>query len=157
MRFNNLSHDDKHEVQKTVLKCVKAVGGRNHFLSMIESIKDHDKHPLLNKTGKFHFKHGTITWGKEIFKDKIKSIKEMISQHFDTNLLTIKKEKLNKEIKNCIKTMGKLEFVIETKDGGEFKFTPFVTISEKNVEINPLFQIIFFDGIHNTKKIIDYK
>jgi len=157
MKFNNLSHEEKLETQKLVLKCMEVVGGRNHFLGMIESIKDASQHPLLNKTGKLHYSNGTISWGKQIFKEKVFALKDMFIQHSDDNILTIKNEKLNKEIKNCLKTMGKLEFIIVSKDGNEFKFSPFNTISETNVESTPLFQIIFFDSLNNTKRIIDYK
>ncbi len=157
MKFNNLSHEEKLETQKLVLKCMEAVGGRNHFLGMIESIKESAQHPLLNKTGKLHYSNGTIAWGKQIFKEKVFALKDMFIKHQDDNILTINNEKLNKEIRNCLKTMGKLEFVITSKDDAEFKFLPFKTISETNVETTPLFQIIFFDSLNNTKRIIDYK
>ena len=157
MKFNNLSHEEKLETQKLVVKCMEAVGGRNHFLSMIESIKDSAQHPLVNKTGKLHYSNGTISWGKQIFKEKVFALKDMFIKHQDDNILTINNEKLNKEIRNCLKTMGKLEFLITSKEGNEFTFLPFNTISETNVETTPLFQIIFFDSLNNTKRIIDYK
>jgi len=157
MKFNNLSHDEKLETQKLVLKCMEAVGGRNHFFGMIESIKEASQHPLLNKTGKLHYPNGTISWGKQIFKEKVFALKDMFIKHTDDNILTIKNEKLNKEIRNCLKTMGNLEFVIISSEGEEFKFFPFNTINETNVESSPLFQIIFFDSLNNTKRIIDYK
>ena len=157
MKFNNLSHEEKLETQKIVLKCMEVVGGRNHFLGMIESIKESAQHPLLNKTGKLHYSNGTISWGKQIFKEKVFALKDMFIKHQDDNILTINNEKLSKEIRNCLKTMGKLEFVITSKDDAEFKFLPFKTISETNVETTPLFQIIFFDSLNNTKRIIDYK
>ena len=157
MKFNNLSHEEKLETQKLVLKCMDAVGGRNHFLGMIESIKESTQHPLLNKTGKLHYSNGTINWGKQIFKEKVFALKDMFIKHHDDNILTISNEKLNKEIRNCLKTMGKLEFTITSTEGNDFKFLPFNTISETNVESTPLFQIIFFDSLNNTKRIIDYK
>ena len=157
MKFNNLSHDEKLEIQKIVIKCMNAVGGRNHFLGMIENVKESSQHPLLNKTAKYHFETGTISWGKQIFKEKIFALKNMFIQHTDDNILTVKNEKLNKELRNCIKTMGKLEFIIQPKEGDAFTFTPFHTISEENIEASPLFQIIFFDSLNNTKRILDYK
>ena len=157
MKFNNLSHEEKLETQKLVLNCLDIVGGRNVFLGMIEDIKGLTQHPLLNKTGKLHYKMGTITWGKQIFKEKVVALKEMFIQHADDNILTIKNPKLQKEIENCLKTMGKLEFVVESKEGNSVSFAPFKTINEQNIEATPLFQIIFFDSINNTKRILDYK
>jgi len=157
MKFNNLSHDKKLEIQKLVINCMDTLGGRNYFLGMIEDIKDAKQHPLLNKTSKFHFKHGTISWGKEIYKDKVMAIKNMLIKFSDDNILTIKDDKLQKDIKNSIRTLGKLTYTINIKDGNDYTFSSFNTISEDNVEIDTMFQIIFFDSINNTKYILDYK
>jgi hypothetical protein len=157
MKFNNLSHDEKLSVQKKVLEVLEKVGGKNHFLGMIEDIKNASQHPLMNKTGKYHFPNGTITWGKQVFKEKVLALKTMFIQHDDDNILNIKNIKLQKEIQNCIKTLGKLVFIIETKDGAKFEFKPFVTINETDIEIDPIFQVLFFDSINNTKRILDYK
>jgi len=157
MKFNNLSHEEKLDTQKEVLKCMEIVGGRNHFLGMIEDIKESSQHPLLNKTAKLHYSNGTISWQKQIFKEKVFALKNMFIQHQDDNILAISNEKLQKEIQNCLKTMSKIEFIIESKDGQKFSFVPFKTINDTNVETTPLFQIIFFDSLNNTKRIIDYK
>ena len=157
MKFNKLSHEEKLEVQKLVVDCMDRLGGRNYFLAMIEDIKEAKQHPLLNKTSKFHFKYGTISWGKEIYKDKVVAIKNMLIKYSDDNILAIKDEKLQKEIRNSIKTMGKLIYTISIKDGNEYTFNSFNTISEDNVEIDTMFQIVFFDSINNTKYILDYK
>ena len=56
--------------------------------------------------------------------------------------------------------MAKLEFVVKNKDkkdGEGFSFKPFNTINDDLIEFNPLFQIIFFDSVNNTKKILKYK
>lgn len=157
MKFNNLSHDEKLEIQKKVVELLEILGGKNHFLKLIEDIKESAQHPLMNKTGKYHFSNGTITWGKQIFKEKVVALKNMFIQHQEDNMLAIKNDKLQKEIQNCIRTVGKLNFVLETKEANRFEFQPFVTIDETNVEVNPLFQVIFFDSINNTKRILDYK
>jgi len=157
MKFNNLSHDEKLEIQKKVLELLEILGGKNHFLKLIEDIKESSQHPLINKTGKYHFSNGTIRWGKQIFKEKVVALKNMFIQFHEDNLLTIKNAKLQKEIQNTIKTLGKLTFIIETKEGNKFEFQPFITINETNVEVNPIFQVIFFDSINNTKRILDYK
>ena len=156
MKFNNLSHENKLKIKEIVLNCMNTVGGVNYFLGMIENIKESKQHPLTNKTGKYHFENGTITWGKQIFKEKVIALKNMLIQHDDDNILTVSNEKLNKDIRNSVKTLGKLEFIIQIKDGNEFKFKPFNTIDQDNVELDPLFQIIFFDSLNNTKKILQY-
>ena len=157
MKFNNLSHDEKLDVQKLVVDCMDTLGGRNHFLGMIEGVKEAKQHPMLNKTGKFHFPSGTISWGKEIYKDKVVTLKNMLIASDNDNILGCDDDKMKKNINNVIKTLGNLEFTIQIKDGNEFKFKPFSTVSDDNVELDPFFQIIFFDSLNNTKRILSYK
>jgi len=157
MKFNNVSHDEKLDIQKLVLNTIETIGGQNYFLAMIEDVKESKQHPLLNKTGKYHFKNGTITWGKEIYKDKVMALKNMLISHQDDNILKVENPKLQKDIQNTVKTLGRLEFVVHIKGEEKFTFKPFNTISEDNVELAPLFQIIFFDSLNNTKKIMTYK
>lgn len=158
MRFNNLSYDDKLELQKSLNSFVEFIGGKHKFLSMIESIREASNHPLTNKTGKFHFSGGFIVWGKEIYKDKIITLKNMIISYTDDNLLEIEDNKLQKKIVNIIKTFANIKFIVTlTKTKQTFEFEPFYIKSETNIEINPLFQIIFFDGITSIKKILDFK
>jgi hypothetical protein len=157
MKFNNLSHDEKLDIQKLLINASKAIGGKNHFFTMIEDIRESKQHPLMNKTGKLHFKGGTITWGKEIFKDKIEVLQEVIRMSHGDNLLEIEKPKLKKQTLNSARTLVKLKFKVEYKGEKGFEFIPFSKLTEDYLEIDPLFQVIFFDSIQNTKKIFKYK
>ncbi|MEA3315031.1 MAG: hypothetical protein U9Q30_04175 [Campylobacterota bacterium] len=158
MKFNNLSHDEKLDIQKELLSIIDIMGGKNHFLGLIESVKELKQHPLLNKTAKYHYPTGIISWKKEIYKDKILAIKHfLIKNSEEDNLLNIKETKLQKNIINSIHTVGKLTFTIKTKDDKEYQIKPFNTINDKYIQLNTIFQIIFFDSINNTKKILSYK
>lgn len=158
MKFNNLSHNEKLDIQKELLSIIDIMGGKNHFLGLIEHIKELKQHPLLNKTAKYHYPTGIISWNKEIYKDKILAIKHFLIKNSDeNNLLNIEEIKLKKSIINTIHTVGKLTFTIKTDDNKEYQIKPFDTIDDKNIQLNPIFQIIFFDSINNTKKILSYK
>jgi len=157
MKFNNLSHEEKLEIQKELQEYIDKIGGKNYFFSLLENIRDSKQHPLLNKTAKYHFENGTISWGKEIYKDKVVTLKKVIIAATCENILEIDDLKLKKDMLNTIKTLGKLEFEVKVKNETIFKFKPFTTVSEDNIELNHLFQIIFFDSINNTKKILAYK
>ncbi|MEA3498363.1 MAG: hypothetical protein U9R16_04805 [Campylobacterota bacterium] len=157
MKFNNLSNEEKLKIQKIVFNCMETIGGRNYFLGMIESVKEAKQHPLLNKTSKCHFQNGTIQWGKEIYKDKVVTLKNMLIASDKDNILDCDDAKMKKNIINVVKTLGKIEFTIKTKETEGFVFKPFNTIDENTVELDPLFQIIFFDSLNNTKRILDYK
>ena len=157
MRYNNLSQEEKKELQEIVLDYSNKIGGKNYFLQMIENIRESKQFPLLNKTAKFHYNSGTISWKKEIYKEKIKAIKSILKAIPEDNLYNCKEIKLKKEITNTIKTLGKLEFIVkpnDSKDGEGFTFKPFNTIDSNNVEFTPIFQIIFLDSVNNTKKIL---
>ena len=157
MKFNNLSHEEKLEIQKNLKEYMDKIGGKNYFFSMIENIKDSKQHPLLNKTAKYHFENGTISWGKEIYKDKVTTLKKVVIASTSENILLLDDIKLKKDLMNTIKTVGKLEFIVKIKGEIVFQFSAFKTISEDNIELNHLFQIIFFDSINNTKRILSYK
>ncbi len=160
MRFNNLSHDEKIDIQKELNDCIEKLNGQFNFFRMIEDIRESKKHPLSNKTGKLHFKTGTISWDKHIFEDKIDVLKKVVINAPKNNLLSVENDKLRKQLVNAAKTMAKLEFVVKNKDkkdGEGFSFKPFNVINDDSIEFNPLFQIIFFDSVNNTKKILKYK
>lgn len=160
MRFNNLSHDEKLDLQKKLNEAIEKVGGQFNFLKMLEGVREAQRHPLTNKTGKFHFATGTINWDKHIYEDKIDVLKQVVINAPKNNLLSVEKDKLRKQLLNAAKTIVNLEFVVKNKnikDGEGFSFKPFQTITDDNIEFDPLFQIIFFDGVNNTKKILKYK
>jgi coenzyme F420-reducing hydrogenase delta subunit len=160
MRFNILSHDEKLDLQKKLLNKIDLIGGKFNFLTMLEDIREGQKHPLSNKTGKCHFKSGTITWDKHIFEDKIDVLKQIAINAKENNIFLIENEKLKKQALNTIKTMINLEFEVKNKnekDGEGFSFNPFIKNSDEDIEFDPIFQIIFLDSINNTKNILKYK
>lgn len=160
MKFNQLSHDEKLDLQKKINDTIEKVGGQFNFFKMLEDVREVKRHPLSNKTGKFHFESGTINWDKHIYEDKIDVLKQALINASKSNLLSIDKEKLKKQVKNTAKTIVKIEFTIKnnnSKDGEDFSFKPFLVLEENTIELDPLFQIIFFDSINNTKNILKYK
>lgn len=160
MKYNDLSHEQKLQLQKKLNETIEKVGGQFNFFKMLEDIREAKKHPLSNKTGKLHFSSGTISWDKHIYDDKIDVIKQALINAPKSNLLSIEKEKLKKQLINSAKTIVKLQFILKNKkssDGEGFCFNSFETLNDQAIEFDPLFQIIFFDSINNTKKILNYQ
>jgi len=157
MRFNTLCHDDKLDIQKKLLNFVEQLGGLGVFYTLLDDTREPKQHPLLNKTAKLHFKYGTISWGKTIFKEKIDTIFSILKVVQDDNLLNVEDQKLKKAILNSVKTIGNLIFTIELKDKQPIEIKPFIKKSDDNIELDPIFQIVFFDSINNTKRILKYK
>ena len=81
----------------------------------------------------------------------------MLISSDNDNILDCKDDKMKKSIINMIRTLSKQEFTIEVTDGNSISFKPFNSISDDNVDLDPLFQIIFFDSLNNTKRILSYK
>ena len=75
---------------------------------MIEDIRESKKHPLSNKTGKLHFKTGTIAWDKHIFEDKIDVLKKVVINAPKNNLLSVENDKLRKTASKCCQDYGKV-------------------------------------------------
>jgi hypothetical protein len=81
----------------------------------------------------------------------------MLISNDDDNILKTDNQKIKKDLINTIKTLGNLEFIIHVNNEKVFNFKPFNTINNDNVELNHFFQIIFFDSLNNTKRILTYK
>ncbi|MEA3353501.1 MAG: hypothetical protein U9Q33_06780 [Campylobacterota bacterium] len=160
MRFSKLNHEEKLELQKLLSNTIEALGGQFNFFTMLEDIRESKKHPLSNKTGKLHFKTGTISWDKHIFEDKVDILKQITIKCKEDNILSVENEKFKKQILNTAKTISKLEFTVNNKTNEASNllvFKAFKTLDNENIEFDPIFQIIFLDSINNTKNILKYK
>lgn len=160
MKFNLLTHEEKIDLQNKLNDCIEKVGGQFNFFKMIEDVKELPRHPLTNKTGKFHFATGTINWDKHIFEEKVEVLKQAIINAQSNNLLDLQKEKLKKQLINAARTIVNLEFTVKNKnikDGDGFSFKAFLKMDDETIQFDPLFQIIFFDSVNSTKNILKYK
>ena len=75
--YNLIDNDKKQVLKNQLIKNATSIGGKNHFLSLIESIRMARPHPLLAKDASFRFNKGSIKWGKVIFKDKVNLLMSM--------------------------------------------------------------------------------
>ena len=121
---NSLDVDKKLELKNQITDYAKLCGGKNHFLSLIESLRKSHPNPLMSKDASFSYEKGTVKWGKVIFKEKVILLIDIINKSSeDNNLMPNEKIKGYKTIRNLLRTIGPMKFVVSpknTKDGKGF-------------------------------------
>lgn len=159
--FNTLSTSNKKLQHEKFLASANNFGGKNFFLQLLEEIRDHKTHPLLETNNAFHIDLGSISWNKSIFKSTLDLlIKARINEGKQGNLLPKKDEKNHKKVLNVIRTMKPIVFHVKPanpKDGSGFFFQAFDIIDEKTTLLNPIFDALFFSSIESVKKVLNYK
>jgi len=159
--FNNLTDTQKLHFHTILMTAANNYGGINFFLQLIEALRESSPHPLTSRHQDFLFDLGDIRWGKTIFKDKIELIKERrISRAKEESFLPLEEEKKYKKILNLIRTLEPITFSVRPSlrdDGEGFDFKAFETDENKQVQLNPLFEALFFCSVDTVKQILNYK
>ena len=157
--YNSLDDLTKQNLKKEINDCALALGGKNHFLHLLEEIRKERHHPLMAKNSSFRFSYGTVKWGKVIFKDKVHLLIKMTKdQENNGNLMPKKGDKKYKTVMNLLRTLGPMKFEIRpknNKDGDGFNLHPFDIIDENISHLNFMFDIVFFLPIHIVKQVFN--
>ena len=157
--YNSLDDLTKQNLKKEINDCALALGGKNHFLHLLEEIRKERHHPLMAKNSSFRFSYGTVKWGKVIFKDKVHLLIKMTKdQENNGNLMPKKGDRKYKTVMNLLRTLGPMKFEIRpknNKDGDGFNLHPFDIIDENTSHLNFMFDIVFFLPIHIVKQVFN--
>ena len=78
VNYNALDKKDKHDLKSQLTDHAALLGGKNHFLTLIEGLRNAHPNPLMAKDKMFRFKKGSIKWEKSIFKDKVQILEQII-------------------------------------------------------------------------------
>ena len=153
--YDSIDNDKKQVLKNQLIKNATSIGGKNHFLSLIEGIRMARPHPLMAKDASFRFNKGSIKWGKVIFKEKVNLLMSLIN---DSNIILMPKkgDSKYKIIRNLMNTIGPIKFEVRPKnikDGDGFTFN-FVEIIDKNrCKLSFMFEVLFVLPIKLIKKI----
>ena len=71
INYDSMDIDEKEVLKKQLIKNATSIGGKNHFLSLIEAVRMSRISPLRVKEASFRFDKGLIKWNKVIYKDKV--------------------------------------------------------------------------------------
>ena len=157
--YESLDDEKKLDLKNKVIKNATSLGGKNHFLSLIESLRVSHPHPLMSKAASFSFDKGIIKWKKIIFKEKVDLLIRLSRDNDrDGNLMPKDGERNYKTIINLLRTIGPMEFEIRpknSKDGDGFVLRPIDIVDDNTCHINFMFEVLFFLPIQLVKKIFN--
>jgi len=155
--YNSLDNSTKQNLKEQITNCAFEIGGKNHFLSLIEEIREERIHPLLSKDASFRFSHGLVKWGKVIFKDKVDLLVTITKdREKNKNLMLKKGDKNYKTIMNFLRTLGPITFEVQPKnkkDGDGFNLKAFDIVDENTSHLNFMFDVVFFLPLYIVKKL----
>jgi len=157
--YESLDDEKKLDLKNQIIKNATSLGGKNHFLSLIESLRVSHPHPLMSKAASFSFDKGIIKWKKIIFKEKV-DLLIRLSRDNDRNgnLMPKNGERNYKTIINLLRTIGPMEFEIRpknSKDGDGFLLRPIDIVDDNTCQINFMFEVLFILPIQLVKKIFN--
>ena len=157
--YNSLDDLTKQNLKKEINDCALALGGKNHFLHLLEEIRKERHHPLMAKNSSFRFSYGTVKWEKVIFKDKVHLLIKMTKDRENNgNLMPKIGNRKYKTVLNLLRTLGPMKFKIRpknNKDGDGFNLHPFDIIDENTSHLNFMFDVVFFLPIHIVKQVFN--
>ena len=155
--YDSLDKDKKQDLKNQLTKYASSIGGKNHFLSLVEAIRISRPHPLMAKEACFRFNKGNIQWEKVIFKEKVNLLIKLIRDNDRNNNIMPKDGDRNyKTVMNLLRTIGPMKFEIRpknSKDGDGFTLSPIKIIDKNTCEINFMFEVLFFLPIQLIKKM----
>jgi len=161
MNFNHLDSQMKQKLHEEVLANANSLGGINFFLQLIDDIKKEKNPPLLNKSAKYHFSKGQVTWSKSIYKDTLVLLQDTIrAVEKDENFFESLKPRVQKTTTNMMRALKPVTIEVTPKDsanGEGFSFNIIDSSDENNIHISMMYRIIFFYNIDFAKQALAYK
>ena len=69
--YDSIDNDQKQILKKQLIENASSLGGKNHFLCLVETIRISGLNPLMSKDASFRSKKSIVKWKKVIYKDKV--------------------------------------------------------------------------------------
>ena len=155
--YDSIDNDKKQVLKNELIKNATSLGGKNHFLSLIEAIRMAHPHPLIAKDASFRFNKGFIKWEKVIFKEKVNLLMTLINnKDSNLNLMPQKGSRNYKKIRNLMRTIGPIKFEVRPKnikDGNGFIFNLIEIMDKNTCQLSFMFEVLFILPIKLIKKI----
>ena len=157
--YDSIDNDQKQILKKQLIENASSLGGKNHFLSLVETIRISGLNPLMSKDASFRSNKSIIKWKKFIYKDKVNLLMKIIqdSEH-NQNLIPKKGHAHYKVIKNLVRTVSSIRFEVNpknNKDGDGFIFNFINIIDENTCRLSFMFEVMFILPVKLIKKIFN--
>ncbi|MBA66180.1 MAG: hypothetical protein CMG55_10310 [Candidatus Marinimicrobia bacterium] len=157
VKYDLFNNDLKQDFKNQLIRNTTSLGGKNHFLSLIEAIRIAHPHPLMSKDASFRYSKGSIKWEKVIYKDKVDLLMTLIKKReSDKNLMPEKGNRNYKKIRNLMRTIGPIKFEVRpknSKDGDGFIFNCIDIIDKNTCQLSFMFEVLFVFPIKLIKRI----
>ena len=157
MTFSKLSQMQKEQLHHQITSFATSIGGDAIFFQLLEDIRSSGIELLADKSTKFRFNGGNISWNKYIYKDTFALFIEALDEKKD--MFSGLKAKKQKTMLNMLKTLKPVVIKIKPKnmkDGEGFIVSIIETDDKNNANISLIFKIIFLYNIKFSKKLLAY-
>ncbi len=159
--LHHLDIAQKTQLREQLLTYANAMGGKNSFLKLLETIRHTSPNALISKTANVRFANGIVRWNKTIHRDTLAILNTRLNIRTkdNTNLMTTTADKSYKNVTNMLKTLSPLGFVVtmdKETDGRGFGFKAFDIIDDNTTLMNPIFETIFFCPVAVVKKFLNF-
>ena len=156
MIFTDLSEKQKTQLHEEITTHAKSIGGEKIFLQMIEDIrKDGGVELLGDKSTKFRFNGGNMSWSKYIYQDTFALFLKALKSEGD--MFDGLKVKQQKSVLNMLKTLKPVIIRIKPKnmkDGEGFTLSIVETDNKDKASISLMFKIVFVYDEEFAKKLL---
>jgi len=161
MNFKKLPKDIQEKIYVELITSALNMGGKNFFLKMVESIKDEEFPPLLDKGRVFSFPNAKLLWNKIIYKDTFELIlKSMKKEDKDGDILSGLEPKEYRAVMNMLRTLKPINLTVKPKkveNGTGFTFSILDTTEDRKTKFSPLFKTIFLYHISYAKEVLNFR
>ncbi len=157
MNFKDLSEKKKQQLHDQLLLYAKSIGGEELFFQMVKDIRIEGLELFSDKSTKFRFNGGNISWNKYIYKDTFALFIEALN--IEGDILGGLKAKKQKSMLNMLKTLKPIIIKVKPKnmkDGEGFTLSMVETDIKDKATISLMFKIIFVYPLEFTKEVLDY-
>ncbi len=159
INYDSIENAQKQALKNQLLDNATSLGGKNHFLSLIEAIRISGPNTLMAKDASFQSNKSLIKWNKVIYKENVHLLMKIIQYSGSHQNLMLKEGDRNyKGIKNLVRTISPIKFEVKPKNkknGDGFVFN-FIDIVNKNTcQLSFMFEVMFTLPIKLIKKIFN--
>jgi len=156
MKITDLSDKQKSQLHDEITSYAKNIGGEKVFLQMLEDIREEGVELLADRSTKFRFNGGNMSWNKYIYKDTFTLFLDALKSEGD--MFDGLKAKKQKSILNMLKTLKPVIIKVKPKnmkDGEGFTLSIVETDNKDKATISMMFKIVFVYPVEFAKKLLN--
>jgi len=156
MKITDLSDKQKSQLHDEITSYAKSIGGEKVFLQMLEDIREEGVELLADRSTKFRFNGGNMSWNKYIYKDTFALFLDALKSEGD--MFDGLKAKKQKSMLNMLKTLKPVIIKVKPKnmkDGEGFTLSIVETDNKDKATISMMFKIVFVYPIEFAKELLN--